>query len=385
MGTRHFIRGVRRISIMKFLTASVLLASLLAISGCSKKSAPNQGMAAGMAAFRVPVMVGSATRETVPVQVQVIGNVEAYSTVQVRSQVDGLIEDVHFSQGQDVKKGQLLFTIDSSTYKAQLEQSQAALARDEAQLANARRQDQRNSELFKAGIVSRDQYDTFRTNANVLEASAKADQAAIDRAKIDVAHCAIYAPVEGRTGSIQAYPGNIAKNNDTILVSINQIRPIYVTFAVPEQYLAEILRTRGGHPLAVFASVPNSPHPPVAGSLSFVENSVDTTTGTIKMRATFTNADASLWPGQFVNVTINLGEKSNATVVPSQAVQTGPTGKYLFVVKQDQSVELRPVQVGVNHDGSTVIDQGVSPGETVVTDGQLMLMPGAHVEIKKGL
>jgi membrane fusion protein, multidrug efflux system len=385
MGTRHLIRGVRRIPVMKFLAAHALCACLLAFSGCTKKAAPAPNMAASMAAFRVPVIVAPATQQTIPVQVQVIGNVEAYSTVQVRSQVDGLIESVHFSQGQDVQKGQLLFSIDPSTYQAQLEQSQAALARDQAQLANARRQDERNSELFKAGIVSRDQYDTFRTNANVLEASVKADQAAIDRAKIDLGHCSIYSPVDGRTGSIQAYPGNIAKNDDTILVSINQIHPIYVTFAVPEQYLAEILRTRGSRSLPVFASVPASQHPPGEGTLSFIENSVDTNTGTIKMRATFANGDGRLWPGQFVNVTINLGEEPNATVVPTQAVQTGPTGKYIYVVKEDQSVELRPVQVGVNHDGSTVIDHGVAPGETVVTDGQLMLMPGAHVMIKKGL
>ena len=240
----------------------------------------------------------------------------------------------------------------------------------------------------RQGIISKDQYDTFRTTAQAQEATVRADQAAIENAKINLSYCSIYSPLDGRTGSYQVYPGNIAKVNDTVLVVINQVHPIFVTFAVPEQYLAEVKEYQARGPLAVEARIPNNPRPPSSGRLTFIDNAVDTTTGTIKMRATFTNPDNRLWPGQFVNVVMRLTVQPNATVVPSQSVQTGPVGKYLFVVEPDAKGtlkgNLRPVVVGATVEGETVIEKGVAPGETVVTDGQLLLAPGSTVEIKKG-
>ncbi len=362
-----------------------LLANLLMLGGCAPKPAKSESM---QMEFRVPVTVAKAIAKSVPVQVEVIGNVEAYSNVSVRTQIAGEIERAYFTQGQDVKKGQLLFTLDRRPFQATLDQLEADLARDQAQLANARAQAERNEKLFQAGIISKDQYDTFRTTAQAQEATVRSGQAAIENAKINLSYCSIYSPLDGRTGSYQVYPGNIAKVNDTVLVVINQVHPIFVTFAVPEQYLAEVKDYQARGPLAVEARIPNDPRPPSSGRLSFIDNAVDTATGTIKMRATFTNPDNRLWPGQYVNVVMRLTMQPNATVVPSQSVQTGPVGKYLFVVEPDAKGDLkgilRPVVVGATVEGETVIEKGVAPGETVVTDGQLLLAPGSKVEIKKG-
>jgi len=362
-----------------------LLASLLMLGGCATKPVQSQSM---QMQFRVPVTVAKATAKSVPLQVEAIGNAEAYSNVSVRTQMAGEIERAYFTQGQDVKKGQLLFTLDRRPFDATLNQLESNLARDQAQLANARAQAERNDKLFQAGITSKDQYETFRTTAQALEATVHADQAAIENAKVNLSYCSIYSPIDGRTGSYQVYPGNIAKVNDTVLVVINQIHPIYVTFAVPEQYLAEVKEYEARGPLTVEAQVPNDPRPPALGQLTFIDNTVDTATGTIKMRATFQNPDNRLWPGQFVNVALRLTVQRNATVVPSQSVQTGQVGKYLFVVEPDSKGDLkgnlRQVVVGETVQGETVIEKGVVPNETVVTDGQLLLAPGSAVEIKKG-
>jgi multidrug efflux system membrane fusion protein len=333
--------------------------------------------------FRVPVTVAKALVKSVPVQVEVIGNVEAYSNVSVRTEIAGEIERAYFTQGQEVKKGQLLFTLDRRSLQAALSQLDANLARDQAQLANARAQAERNEKLFQAGIISKDQYDTFRTSAQAQEATTRADQAAIENAQVNLSYCSIYSPLDGRTGSYQVYPGNIAKLNDTVLVVINQIHPIYVAFAVPEQYLAEVKAYLAQGPLRVVAQVPNDPRPPSMGQLAFIDNTVDSATGTIKMRATFPNSDRRLWPGQFVNVVMRLTEQPHAIVVPSQSVQTGQVGKYVFVVKPDSTADLRPVTTGATVKGETVIEKGVAFGETVVTDGQLLLAPGSKVELKK--
>jgi multidrug efflux system membrane fusion protein len=360
---------------------AALLTSLLGLAGCSSKPAESPGP---QTEFRVPVTVAKVVAKSVPVQVEVIGNVEAYSNVSVRTQIAGEIERAHFTQGEDVKKGQLLFTLDRRPFEAALHQYEANLARDQAQLANARAQAERNHKLFEAGIISKDQYETIHTNAQALEATVRADRAAIENARVNLSYCSVYSPLDGRTGSYQVYPGNIAKMNDSVLVVINQIHPIYVTFAVPEQDLTAVKRYQARGPLAVEALIPNDPRPPAVGQLAFIDNAVDTATGTIKMRATFPNPDSRLWPGQFVNVVIRLTTQPRATVVPSQSVQTGPAGKYLFVVKADETADLRPVEAGATVHGETVIEKGVTPGETVVTDGQLLLAPGSKVEIKKG-
>ncbi len=361
--------------------AGALLASLLVLGGCAPKPANSESMAME---FRVPVTVAKAIVQNVPVQVEAIGNVEAYSNVSVRTQMAGEIERAYFTQGQDVKKGQLLFTLDRRPFQAELNQLDATLARDQAQLANARAQAERNEKLFQAGIISKDQYETFRTTARAQEATVHAGQAAIENAKVNLSYCSVYSPLDGRTGAYQVYPGNIAKLNDTVLVVINQVHPIYVTFAVPEQYLGEVREHQARGALTVEAQVPSDPRPPARGQLAFIDNAVDTATGTIKMRATFPNPDDRLWPGQFVNVVMRLSTQANATVVPSQSVQTGQTGKYVFVVKPDFTADFRTVAAGQTVQGETVIERGVTPGETVVTDGQLLLAPGAKVEIKKG-
>ena len=361
------------------------LLGLLLLAGCSSKPAPSVGP---QAEFRVPVTVAKAVMTSVPVQVEVIGNVEAYSNVSLRTQMAGEIEKAYFAQGEDVRKGQLLYTLDRRPFEAALSQLEANLARDQAQLSNARAQAERNAKLFHEGIISKDQYETFRTTEQAQEATARADQAAIENAKINLTYCSVYSPIDGRTGSYQVYPGNIAKVNDTVLVVINQIHPISVTFSVPEQYLSDVKKYQARGPLEMEARIPNDPGPPSVGKLTFIDNAVDTATGTIKMRGTFHNSKNQLWPGQYVNVVLRLSVHPNATVVPSQSVQTGPTGKYLFVLEHDPKGNLvgnlRPVVVGATVDGSIVIEKGVAPGDTVVTDGQLLLAPGSKVEIKKG-
>jgi membrane fusion protein, multidrug efflux system len=328
----------------------------------------------------VPVTLGESSTKTVPVLIQVIGNGEAYNTVNVKAQVDGLLQQANFRQGDDVQQGQVLFAIDSRPFQAALDQAEANLARDQANLRNAQGQYERNSELFKQGIISKDQNETFRTTAAADEAVVKADQAAIENARIQLGYCTIRSPISGRTGSLSIQVGNLVKNNDAALVTINQISPLYVDFSVPEQYLSEIKRHAAEGTMKVEAVVPDDPSHPEWGELSFINNMVDTTTGTVLMKATFPNPAKRLWPGQFVNVTLTLDSIKNAVVVPSQAVQTGQQGKYIFVVKQDKSVEIRPVVAGVTYGGDTVIDKGIAPRETVVTDGQLRLFPGAHVQ-----
>jgi membrane fusion protein, multidrug efflux system len=363
---------------------SVLVVGAVMFSGCSR-----QGEAVGPAAARpamtVPVMVATAAQKTVPVEVHAIGNVQAYSTVTVKSQVDGEIEQVHFKEGQDVSKGDLLFTIDPRPFQAQLDQAEANLARDQAQAKNAVAQAGRYKSLYEAGIVSKDQYDQFQTNSEALAAAVRADQAAVETAKLNLNYCTIISPLDGRTGDLLIHAGNLVKSNDTSLLVINQIRPIYISFSVPEQYLPEIKKHMTDRRLAVLALYPDQKSNPAQGVLSFVNNTVDSTTGTILLKATFSNADRRLWPGQFVNVALRLTSQENATVVPSQAVQTGEKGDYVYVVKPDKTAEFRPVQPGTTFEGETVIEKGVQPGETVVTDGQLALYPGAKVEEKSQL
>lgn len=351
-------------------------------AACSNGGANGQNAAGGLMAQAAPVTVAQATMKTIPVQVTAIGNGEAYSTINVKSQVDGVIESVAFREGQDVKSGDVLFRIDSRPFQATLAQSEANLARDQAQLAFAQGQLQRNQQLFDQGIISKDQFDQFRATADEYQASVKADQSAIENAKIQLGYCVIRSTIDGRTGNLMVHAGNLVKNNDATLVTINRISPIYVDFSVPEQYLPEIRKYQAGGGLKVEATVPQDTEPAETGLLSFINNMVDTSTGTILLKGTFPNPDRRLWPGQFVNVTLRLSAQPNAIVVPAQAVQTGQTGHYVFVVKPGNTVDLRPVVAGNTVDGETVIQKGVAAGETVVTDGQLRLFPGAKVEVK---
>jgi len=370
-------RKMRRLDYLIFLPITLAILSSL-FAGCSSQPAATPVMQMGP----VPVTITAVGERTVPVEVRGIGNVEALATVSVKALVAGTVEQVHFREGQDVQKGDLLFNLDERPFRATLAQLEANLARDEAELKNARSQAGRTEKLFQEGIVSRDQYDSFQTSADALAAAVRADQAAIERARIDLDYCTIRSPIDGRTGSLLFHPGNIVKLNDTVLVVINQVDPIYVSFSVPEIHLSEIKR-RMGAGLPVSVTIPGEESFSSEGKLSFIDNSVDMKTGTIRLKATFQNQQRKLWPGQFVNATLRLSNQQNAVIVPTQAVQTGQSGFYVYVVKSDMTAELRPVLPGTDAAGMTVIQKGLEPGETVVTDGQLRLYPGARVELKK--
>jgi multidrug efflux system membrane fusion protein len=289
---------------------------------------------------------------------------------------------VHFQEGQEVKKGDLLFTIDPRPSQAALEAARAALARDTAQLENAKIQFDREQKLFAQKLVSQDEFDTSRASMDALQGTVQADQAAVTNAELNLGFCQIRSPIDSVAGALQFYQGNVVKAPDDTLVTLNQIHPIYVQFGVPEQYLPEIRREMRDKTLKVAATFDGLNGPPPEGELTFVDNTVDPTTGMIQLRATFPNEQSRLWPGQFVTAVLTLSELTNAVVVPSQAVQTGQNGEYVYVVKSsqtDQTAEERRVAIGVTYQGLTVIRGGVVPGETVVTDGQLRLTPGAEV------
>jgi multidrug efflux system membrane fusion protein len=331
----------------------------------------------------VPVLVATAVQKSVPVQIRAVGNVEAYTTVSVKSQVTGVLQQAHFKEGQDVKKGQLLFTIDPRPLEAALKQAEANLARDTAQLNNLREQVRRYAELVQKQYVSREQYDQIKTNADAAESVVDADKAAVENAKVQLSYCYIYSPVNGRVGSLLVNEGNLVRVNDgTPLVVINQINPINVTFAVPEQHLADLKRHMAGGTLKVDARFPSDEGRPEQGTLAFVDNAVDRSTGTIKLKAEFTNQERRLWPGQFVNIALTLATQADAVVIPSEAVQVGQEGQHVFVVKEDKRVDVRPVTMGQTNEGEAIITKGLAAGEQVVREGQFLLGPGSRIEVK---
>lgn len=351
-------------------------------SGVQKKSEAQSGRSGKSSA--VPVLVASVIQKNVPLQLAAIGTVEAYATVSVRPQVTGTLTRVHFKEGQDVKKGDLLFTIDPRPFEAALKQAEATLAKDLALLANAREQARRYAELVKKEYVSREQYDQVQANANALEAAVEADRAAVETAKVQLSYCHIYSTMDGRVGSLLVYEGNLLRVNDvTPMIIINQISPINVAFSLPEQNLTEIKKRLAGTNLKVEAISPDSEDRLEEGTLSFIDNAVDRTTGTIKLKGTYANANRRLWPGQFVRVVLTLSNQSDAVVIPSQAVQTGQDGQHVFVLKPDSAVELRSVVVSRTLGAEAVIEKGLQPGEKVVTDGQFLLGPGTKVQVKK--
>jgi membrane fusion protein, multidrug efflux system len=361
----------------KLLAALVLVltAALASISCSSKTAAVGPDLA-------VPVNVAKAVKKTVPIQLSAIGTAEAYSTVSIKGQVNAVLKEVHFKQGDFVKKGDLLFTLDARPFQASLAQAEANLARDKAQADLTIVQAERYKKLYAQGISAKEQYDQMEANAAAQQGSVHADEAAVESAKLQLQYCAIYSPVDGRTGALQVYPGNLVKENDVpILVVINEIAPLYEDFSVPEQYLGVIKKYMAGGRLQIEAT-PYGDTAAEVGYLTFVDNTVDNTTGTIKLKGTFANTDHRLWPGQFSAVSLRLSEEENATVVPTQAVQTGQSGDFVFVIKPDQTAESRPVKVARTLGTESVIAKGIDPGETVVTDGQLRLIPGIKVQIK---
>lgn len=331
----------------------------------------------------VPVTTTQVVQKSVPLSVQGIGTVIAASTVTVRAQVTGEMTSVNFIEGDEVQAGQVLVTIDKRPLEAALLQAQAALDRDIAQAANAKAQAARYQDLLQRGIATREQVDQIVANAAALEATVGLDRATVENAKVQLQYATIRAPLTGKTGLLQVHPGNLVRATDTTpIVTINKITPVYVSFAVPEALLPELKRYMAKGKLAVTAEAPNDDGPPSKGLINFIDNAVDATTGQIKVKGTFPNTDRRLWPGQFVNVDVTLSSEPNAIVVPSLAVQTGQQGTYVFVVKPDQTVDLRTVTVERSNGENSVIKSGLKPGEIVVTDGHLRLVPGSRVSIK---
>lgn len=317
-----------------------------------------------------------------PVELQAIGNVEAISTVTIKAQISGQLVGVHFKEGDFVKKGQLLFSIERPPFEAALRQAEGTLAKDEAQALNAGLDAERYQGLGREGVVSRQQVDAALAASTAMRATVAADRAAVETAKINLQYTSIYSPINGRTGNVGVKEGNLVKANDVpILVTINQIEPIYVTFSIPEQQLAELKQYSGKKALKVDAA-PQGSSQHFEGRLTFIDNAVDTTTGTIKLKATFANEQHVLWPGQFVDVDLTLKSQPNAIVVPTAALQTSQQGTFVYVVNPDLTAQPQPVKVAWTVGDSTVITSGLQPGQRVVTDGQLRLTPGAKVDIK---
>lgn len=333
----------------------------------------------------VPVNVSAVAQKDVPVQLRAIGNVEAYSMVAVKSQVDGELAQINFKEGQEVNEGDLLFVIDPRPYQAALRQAEANLARNRAEANNAQVQAERYQHLVASNFVSKDQYDQVRTQADSLKAVVHADQAAVENAKLQLQYCYIHSPITGRVGQYLVHMGNVVKNRDTTLVTINRIRPVYVTFSVPEHQLGEIRQRAAAHELRVQAFLSNDGAHPAVGDLSFIDNAVDMKTGTVLLKGLFPNADEMLWPGQFVTVTLTLRTQPHALLVPAAAIQTGQQGPYVFVVGKDLTAQVRPVVTGLAVADEVVVENGLELGDTVVIRGQVRLAAGTKVEIKTGV
>ncbi len=358
---------------------------LAGVPGCNKESSADSAGDKKAKAARVPVTVGQAVQKDIPVQLENFGTVEPYCTVPIKSQIDGQIMKVHFQKGQEVKMGELLFTIDPRPREAALKQAQATLAKDVAQAKFAQDEAKRYSNLADKGSVAKQKYEQALSTAQSLAAAIQVDNAAIDNVKLQLEYCFIRSPIDGVAGNILIDLGSMVKANDLPLVVINQIKPVYVSFSVHQQHLGEIRRLMSASKLAVQVSFPSDPGHFIEGTLAFINNTVNTATGTIQLQAVFPNTDHRLWPGQYVWVALTLSKQKNAVIIPSQALQTGQNGAYVFVVKPDLTVDLRAVEVDRALERETIVKTGIRPGEKVVTDGQFRLIPGAKVEIKKGL
>jgi multidrug efflux system membrane fusion protein len=391
---------------LRNILLTILAGCLFALSGCNKDQAQQKGRGGPPV---MPVSVAKATQESVPTELHVVGTVEASAVVQVKSQIAGQLLKVSFTEGQNVKQGDLLFQIDPRPSDDALHQAEAAVERDQAQITQAEatlaqnaaqvkfaetdaaRQEQLNQEKLASKMTAdqaRTTLDVSRAGSRASQASVgtaranlAADQAAVAKVRLDRSYCEIHAPISGRTGNLLVHAGNLVKENDVPLVIIHQVEPIFVDFAVPEDHLGAIRRLNASHALAVHATLQDGSGRGAAGSLAVIDNTVDASTGTIHLKATFENRDSMLWPGQFVSVALTLDTLRNATVVPSEAVQMGRLGQVVFVVKPDNSVDMRPVTLGTSIGKKTVIEKGVAPGETVVIDGQMALFPGVTVRV----
>ena len=326
-----------------------------------------------------PVIAGLVSQADVPLQITSIGTVQPIATVLVKSRLDGQIAKIAFEEGREVKAGDLLFSLDDRALTAQLRQAEATLARDRAQLVRAQQELKRQQELSQRDYASRQKLEQSQSDASAADATVRASEAAAENARVQLSYATIRSPINGRTGSIAAKEGNVVKANDQSLVTITQVRPIYVAFAMPERNLGAIRAALAKGAVAVSAAPPNDAAASEGGTLTFIDNQVDTATGTIALKATFDNAHNTLWPGQFVQVTMTLGTQQNAVVVPSASVQTGQNGLYVFVIKPDSTAEVRPVTVARTQGSMSVISSGLAIGERIVLEGQLRLATGTRV------
>jgi len=350
------------------------LAMMVLLHACSSEQPPVQNQA-------IPVVTAAAVRRDVPVSISAFGTVEAYQSISVRSQITARITKVHFKEGKGVKKGDLLVELDCRSNLAALKQAEANLLRDIAQARKAGQDVRRYAALVEKNYVSREEYDQVRTNNEALQATLKADQALVDSSRVQMQYCSIHAPIDALAGRLQVDEGNILKADDVEVVSLNQIQPINVAFAIPEKDLPRIRAFAAERTPEVIATIPGDDKPE-RGRLVFMDNAIDKSTGTITLKAVFSNAEKRLLPGQFVNVALMLATVPGAILVPSQAINQGQDGQYVYVVTREFTAQIKPVIIGEVMDGQTVILKGIAPGERVVTDGQLRLTPGAKVTIK---
>jgi membrane fusion protein, multidrug efflux system len=374
---------------MRRLVPAVLLIALLGSGYYFRGLFFDKGADAGLPRppASQPVVAAVAVEMSAPIQVTAIGGVQSIATVMIKSRMDGQIAQVHFKEGQEVKEGDLLFTLDDRALRAQLAQSEAALERDRASLERAKSEVTRQSGLATRGVASAQKFEDVETSLAVLGATVRAAEAAVENARVNLRYATILAPINGRTGSVTLKKGNLVKaaelSSSIPLVTITQLRPIYVSFTVPERHLADLRAAAPEGSLPVVATIPSQPQTPITGALVFVDNQVDVATGTITLKAEFANDDTRLWPGQFVNVTLTLGVQANALAVPSAAIQIGQNGPYVFVVRPDSTVELRLVRVNRTVNDRSVIADGLVAGDRVVVDGQLRLANGTRVTVAR--
>ena len=376
----------RRLPLLLGLATTCLTLGSLACSasGDSPAQAAGGGGGRGGGAPAVPVATAVVEQKSMPLAISVIGTAEAFSNVAVRAQITGALTSVNFKEGDDVKEGQALFTLDRRPLEGALQQAQATLERDTAQANQAKSTAARFQDLQARGIATKEQADQSRTSAAALEATLQSDRAAVENAKVQLQYATIAAPISGRTGALLVHEGNLVRANDTVpLVVINQVAPIYVSFGIPETRLPELKRYMDRGTVHVEATPPGETASST-GRITFIDNSVDSTTGQIRIKASFPNTDHRLWPGQFANVNVLLSTEPNAVVVPTTAVQTGQQGNYVFVVKPDMTAELRVIELERQNADAAIIAKGLTPGETVVTDGQLRLVDGTKISIKTG-